>query len=481
MCRFRGRSVFDWLLLLPLAVPAYILAYTYTDFLEYAGPVQGLLRDLFGWTSARDYWFPEIRSIEGAIAMFSLVLYPYVYMLARAAFLEQSVCALEVSRVLGRGPWGAFFGVALPLARPAIIAGLSLALMETLADFGTVQYFGVQTFVTGIYRVWYGMGERVAASQLAACLLGVIILLIALERLSRRSARFHHTTGRYRRLPKYRLYGPRAVLAFAACLAPVLLGFGVPALILLNLTFAAPDQLDHELWLNARHSLILAGLTAVLAITVALILAYGQRLSPDVLRRLAVRLGALGYAVPGAVIAIGVLLVFGWFDNRVDDWMQATFGLSTGLLISGTIAGLIFAYLVRFLAVSFNTIEASLAKITPTMDDAARSLGVGPRRTLFRVHMPMMTGSLFTAGILVFVDVMKELPATLILRPFNFDTLAIQTYQAASDERLYDASGAALAIVVAGIVPVIIVSIAIRRSRPGSKGHAAFWRFVTRP
>jgi iron(III) transport system permease protein len=465
LCRFKSSRFFEWALLLPLAAPAYVLAYTYTEFLDYSGPVQTALRNLFGWGYG-DYWFPNVRSLWGAIAMLSLVLYPYVYLLARVAFLEQSVCTLEASRTLGCGPWRSFFTVALPLARPAIVAGLALALMETLNDFGTVQFFGVDTFTTGIYRTWFGMGNRVAAAQLAAFLLLFILWLILLERWSRRRARYYQHTGTRRQLPSYQLRGIRAVGAWMACFIPIALGFLVPAAVLLDMTLKNLSvSLDDRFWSNARNSFILAVITAALAIVIAVVMAYGLRLRSNMGMQLAARVASMGYAVPGSVIAVGILIPIGRLDNAIDAWMRATFGISTGLLLSGTITALVFAYLVRFLAISFSTVEASLGKIKPSLDEAARSLGLSPTSTLVQVHTPMMWGSLLTAGMLVFVDVMKELPATLIIRPFNFDTLAIRVYNLASDERLAEASGSALALVAVGIVPVILLSSRIAKSR----------------
>ena len=467
MCRFPGRQVFEWALILPLAVPAYVMAYTYTDLLQFTGPVQTLLRDATGW-GARDYWFPEIRSLGGAIVMLTMVLYPYVYLLTRGAFLEQSACALEVSRTLGCGPWGSFFRVALPLARPAIVGGTSLALMETVADFGTVSFFGVQTFTTGIVRTWFSLGDRVAAAQLSAALLCVVLAVLLAERWSRGPARYYHTSGRYRHLPRHPLSGWHAGLAFAFCLFPVVLGFLLPGAILLDMSIETGDaQFGPRFLRLAFNSFTLAAVTAVLAVMVAVIMAYGVRLDPGRMTVAANRVAAMGYAVPGTVIAVGVLIPFAIFDNALDDWMRARFGLSTGLLLTGTIAALVFAYLVRFLAISLNTVEASLGKIKPSMDDAARSLGAGAGGALLRVHAPIMWGSLLTAGLLVFVDVMKELPATLIMRPFNFDTLAVQAYNLASDERLTEASTASLAIVAVGVLPLILLSRTIARTRPG--------------
>jgi len=469
MCRFPGRIIFEWALLLPMAMPAYVIAYTYTGLLEYSGPVQELLRSFMEWGRG-DYWFPEIRSLPGAIAMLTLVLYPYVYLLSRAAFLEQSVCVLEVSRTLGRTPFQAFIFVALPLARPAVATGVALALMETLNDFGTVQYFAVDTFTTGIFRTWYGLGEPAAAAQLAAVLMVFILVLILMERLSRGDGRFHHTSQRYRSLPGYALVGMPRILAVMACTVLVLLGFLVPGGALLSWSIETSGKMvDSEFVSHAANSFVLAVVASFLAVAIAVLIAYGMRLRASPIRTAAARLASMGYAVPGAVIAVGVLIPFAWLDGVVNDWARATLDMEFGLIFSGTICAVTCAYVVRFLAVSLNTVEASFAKITPHMDDAARTLGKRPGQILARIHLPLMGGSLFTAGLLVFVDVMKELPATLILRPFNFDTLAIRTYQLASDERLTDASSSALAIVAVGVIPVVLLSFAIAGSRPGSR------------
>jgi iron(III) transport system permease protein len=465
MRRFPGQQLFEWALLLPLAMPAYIIAYTYTGMLDFSGPIQSYLRTWFGWRYG-DYWFPEVRSRGGAIVMLSLVLYPYVYLLARAAFLEQSICVLEVSRTLGCSARQSFYRVALPLARPAIVAGLSLALMETLADYGTVQYFGVSTFTTGIFRTWLGLGEEGAAAQLSALLLIFVFLLFMVENRSR--AHYHHTSQRYRPLPGYPLTGWQAGAAFGLCFIPVLLGFLLPVAQLLHWSIAtAGKMVDAGFTTLVFHSLSLALSAAVLALGLALLLAYGKRQLPSTGMNFAVRTAGLGYAIPGAVIAVGVMIPFGLVDNAVDAWLRRHFGVSSGLLLSGTLVALMFGYLVRFLAVSLNTVEAGLGKVRRNMDDAARSLGLGALTTLRRVHLPIMRGSLLTAVLLVFVDVLKELPATLILRPFNFNTLAVRTYELANQERLADASVSALSIVLIGLLPVILLTRSIARSRPG--------------
>lgn len=469
MCRFPGSRALELLLLLPLAMPAYIIGYAYTDLLQFAGPVQSALRETFGWRRG-DYWFPEIQSLGGAASMLVLVLYPYVYLLARAAFLEQSVCVLEASRVLGRNAWGAFARVALPLARPAIAAGVALALMETLADFGTVQYFGVDTFTTAIYRTWFGMDNRVAAAQLATALLGVVLVLLWLERHSRGTARYHHTSRRYRPLSPLRLTGWRACLAFATCALPATLGFVVPFLVLLNLALDQGDPFWGPRFLAyAGNSLTVSTLAALATVGTALALAYAQRRDPGKLAAASVRVAAMGYAIPGSVIAVGVLLPLALFDNALDATLRAWFGVSSGLLLSGTVLALVYAYSVRFLAVALGAVEAGMGKITRSMDEAAASLGAGPARTLARVHAPLMGGSILTAAMIVFVDTLKELPATLIVRPFGFDTLAVRVYQLASDERLAQASTAAVAIVAVGLVPVALLCWTIARARPGMR------------
>lgn len=462
---FPGRRFFEWGLVLPLAVPAYVLAYVYTDFLQFVGPLQTWLRDTFGWSKA-DYWFPDVRSLGGAVTMFVFVLYPYVYMLARTAFIERASGMLEAARTLGQGAWRSFFRVSLPLARPAVAAGAALALMETLADYGTVSYFGVQTFTTGIYRAWFSLGDRIAAAQLAAALLGFVVLLLALERFSRGRARFHNTTGRNRPMAGRRLRGWHAAAATLVCALPLCVGFLLPAGLLLRLALLEGDAQFGERFIGlARNSFVLAGLTACIAVGLALLLAYGARLSRGMSARALNRLVGLGYAVPGSVIAVGVLIPVTRLDNWLAGQWQLWFGSSPGLLLTGGIAALVYAYLVRFLAVALQSVGSSLSKITPSMDDAARSLGLGQGETLRRVHLPMLRGSLFTAALLVFVDVMKELPATLVMRPFNFDTLATQAYTLASDERLAEASTAALAIVAVGLLPLMALSRQIARSR----------------
>jgi iron(III) transport system permease protein len=465
MCRFPGRRIFEWALLVPLAVPGYVIAYTYTDLLEYAGPVQKALRLAFGWTSAQDYGFPEIRSIGGAVAMLTLVLYPYVYLLSRAAFLSQPVGALEVGRTLGHGPWRSFWHIAVPLARPAIAVGVALALMETLNDFGVMDYFAVQTFTVGIYNTWLGMNSLPGAAQLSTVLLIFVLVLIGLEQAGRRGQRYHEPAPRPHALPGYRLTGARAAGAALACGLPVLFGFAIPAWVLGGYALRYYEvALERNFLTLVGNSVLLSLMAAGLALAIALFLSYGARLRGGAAIKVATRFASIGYAVPGAVLAVGVVMSLAWFDRAVDTLSTTVFGVSTGLLVSGTVVALLFAYVTRFLALAHGAIEAGMGRITPSMDDAARILGASAAATLRRVHIPMIRGSALTAMLLVFVDTMKELPMTLLLRPFNFDTLATFTYQYAGDEQLEEAALSALTIVAAGIGPVILLSLAIRRS-----------------
>ena len=467
MCRFPGRRVFEWLLLLPLAFPAYVIAYAYTDLLEYSGAVQIFLRMMFEWQTPQDYWFPEVRSLGGAITLMGVVLYPYVYLLARAAFLEQSVNVLEGARVLGHGPWRTFFRVSLPAARPAIAIGVALALMETLNDFGTVDFFAVQTMTTALFDVWQGMGSLAGGAQIAATMLAFVVLLISIERFSRRQQKvYQNVSSRFRELPSYRLKGLSSLLAFTACLLPILIGFVIPLTVLIRLAVIY----FHESWTAefrsyALNSLSLSAAAAGITLFVALLIAYSQRLAGGRVIGIATRIASLGYAVPGAVLGVGVLIPFAYFDNSLDALMREMFGISTGLLLSGTLVAVIFAYVVRFLAVALGQVESSLAKVSPSLDMAARTLGYRAGETLLRYHVPLIRGGMLTAVMIVFVDCMKELPATLILRPFNFETLATHVYWFASDEMLGEAALGSLTIVLVGLLPVVLLSTMTARVR----------------
>jgi len=465
---FPGRRIFEWALLMPLAMPAYIVAYAYTDFLQFSGPVQGWLRASFDWQRG-DYWFPEIRSIPGAAFVFTVTLYPYVYLLARTAFLARTASMADAARSLGLSPLRAWLHVNLPMARPAVAAGAALALMETVADYGAASYFGLQTFTTAIYRAWFSLGDRIAASQLASVLLGVVLVLTAFELRARGRARFVSAPNSARPAGRLRLRGGRGLVATLACCLPLAGGFFLPTAILIGLAAPAVREVDAGRYLQwLLHSVLLGGAAALIAVAVAVALAYAVRLAtrgvPAQAVALAARLMNLGYAVPGIVIAVGILLPLAALDNAIDAWMKAGFGVGTGLLFTGSAAALLYAYLVRYFAVAFQPIEAGLARITPAMDASARSLGASPREVFARVHAPLLAPSLFAAALLVFVDVMKELPATLVLRPFNFDTLAVIAYQFAADERLGEAAIPSLTIVAVGVLPVILLSRAIARS-----------------
>ncbi|WP_226576890.1 ABC transporter permease [Acuticoccus sediminis] len=461
MCRFPGREIFSWALVLPLSMPAYVSAYAYTYLLSHPGPVQTGLRNVTGW-GPHEYWFPDIRSLGGAAFVISMVLFPYVYLMARTAFLQQSASAFESARIMGRSPWRAFIGVAVPLARPAIVAGVALVVMETLADYGAVSFFGVQTFTTAIYRTWFSLGDRTAAVQLALVLVSLVLLVVALERVGRRGKRFSEAGRPFRGL---HLSGWRAGLAVLACTLPVALGFLVPALTLVGLGVS----LDVS-WLDARttgliaNTVTLATVGAIATVSVAVVIAYARRLSGGRMTQALGQLASFGYAVPGAVIAVGLLIPFGAFDRWLHHLMMATFGFGTGLLLTGTIAAVVFAYVVRFLAVSLNGVEAGMARISPSLDSASRTLGAGQGRTFLRIHAPLLSGGLLTAFLITFVDIMKELPATLILRPFNFDTLAIRANRLASDERLAEAAVPSLMIIAVGLIPVVLLSRQIART-----------------
>ena len=458
MCQFPGRRFFEWALLLPFAVPAYVIAYVYTDLLEYAGPVQKLLREWFGWQSARDYWFPPVRSMGGAIAMLSLVLYPYVYMLARAAFLEQCGSIRAASRALGCTPWQSFLRVSLPMARPAIAVGVSLVLMETLNDFGTVDFFAVRTLSVGIYDTWLSRGNLGGAAQIACSTLVFVVLLIVLERMGRARQK-HFVQPSSRRNDQYSLRGAGAVFASAFCGLLLIAGFGIPLWVLLQYALDNFAQYwTDDFFAASRNSFLLSAVAALSTALLGLLLAYGKRLYPLRAVKFLVGFAKLGYAMPGAVMAIGVLIPLAAFDNTLDAFLRAQFGFSSGLLLSGTVFAILFAYCARFLAVSAGAIESSLEKVTPSMDRASRSLGRNSWQTLWAVHLPLVRAGILSGALVVFVDCMKELPATLLLRPFGFDTLATYVYQFASDEMLERSALGALMIVLVGLLPVILLS-----------------------
>lgn len=462
MTEFPGRRVLEIALVLPFAFPAYVLAYAYTHLLDHPGIVQSTLRDVTGW-GPRDYWFPEIRSFGGAAVMLALVLYPYVYLLARASFLSQSGAQFIAARTLGHGPWRAFFEVSLPMTRAAAFGGVLLVAMETISDFGTVSFFGVQTFATGIYQSWFAMADRAAAAQLALCLLAVALFLATLERITRRSPVSTHGKRR-EQVPRFELTGGKAAAAIAACGLPVLLGALIPAVALLTMAHGSEQSVMNRRYQDfALNSLTLAMLASILTVGAAMILGTARRSFPGPFTRSAFQAGRLGYAVPGGVIAVGLMVPMANFDNRLDVFMRESFGISTGLLVTGSIALLLAAYVIRFLAAAINAYESGASAVNPNLDSAARVLGASPVLTAFRIHAPLLAPSLATAALIVFVDVMKELPATLILRPFNYDTLAVQAFRLASDERLAGAAVPSLAIAAIGLVPTILLCRRISR------------------
>ena len=443
-CDFPARRFFEFALILPLAYPAYIAAYVYTGVFDYGGVA-------YAWLSAAGLHAPlPIRSLGGAIAVLTLVLYPYVYLLARASFMQQSNRIIEAGRTLGTRPGGCFLHVALPAARPAIIAGVALVMMETLADFGTVEYFGVNTFSVGIFRTWFGLGSIAGAAQLSVLLLAFVVALLIMEKRARRRARYYDVEPRPTG-PSYHLHGVHAAGAIAVCALPLLLGFAVPTL---QLSTWAAERLP-ETELSGYATLVantfgLALASSLVILTLAIVVSYTKRLYPTAGVKLAVQTVSSGYAIPGVVIAIGVLILF----SALDRW--------GGLALGGGFIALTFAYAIRFLTLGFNSVEAALEKVSPDLDHAAHALAASTLETLAKVHLPLIRGGLLTAALLVFVEVIKELPATLVLRPFNFNTLAVRAFELASDERLADVALPALSIVAVGVLPLIVLARATR-------------------
>ena len=454
-CQFRGRATLSWLLMLPLASPAYIVAYVYTDLLEVSGPVQTTLRS---WLSLgiNDLQFPPIRNLTGAAVLLSLVLYPYIYLLCRNSFAGRSGVQFDAARVLGHGPFSAFFRVALPAARPAIVGGLALVLMETLADFGVVSYFSVPTFSTGIFRTWLGLGDPQAALKLASLMLLFVIVLVGLEEGSRRGAVDRSDIAGASQI---NLTGIRAFFAIAACVIPIALGFVIPAVTLAIYTADNVNAVTQAKFAQlAINSLLLAMIAGVGVTLIAWVLAYVKRLRPTPLTHGLIRVATLGYALPGILLAVALLKPVGGFDA----WLMDTWSGLSRPLLSGSLFLLLYAYVCRFLTVAYQSVDSGFAGISHDIDAAARTLGTTPSEMIRKIHFPLLRPSIFAACLLVFVDVMRELPATLILRPFNFDTLATQVYRLASDERLAEASGAALLIVILGVLPVVL----LQRTKP---------------
>lgn len=456
---FPGRRGLEWLLLLPLAVPAYIGAYALADFLDYSGPVQIALREAFGWTSARDYWFPSIRSRWAAVLVLSAALYPYVYLLTRAALHEQSQGAYEVARALGTGPWRLFWRVGLPLARPAIVAGSAIAMMESVADYGVVSYFGVQTLNTGIFTTWLEARNAGGAAQIACLILLVIALLAVWERVSRNKARYHQSARQQRPIIRQRLTGAAAWGACLACAVPFTLGFVLPVAVIGSYALAYPQGwvtpgLGRALW----HTLSLGSAAAFLCVMMAMVMVYGVRLSSRRLPRLLLPVTTIGYAAPGAVLAVGILIPLAALDHRIADGWLALTGSDPGLLMTGTGFAIILAYVVRFFAIAQGAVDGAFTRISPSLPMAARSLGRNAGGVLRDVMLPLMRGSVGSALLLVFVDCTKELPATLLLRPFNYETLATRVHEKASLEDLGNAAPAALLVMAVGLIAVALLA-----------------------
>ncbi len=453
---FPGRRFFTWALILPLAAPGYVVAYVYADLLEYAGPVQSLLREWTGW-SAGDYWFPAVRSLPGAALVLGFVLYPYVYLLCFNTFTRQSAALTEAARALGAGPWGAFRHVAVPVARPAIAGGVILALMETVADYGVVDFFGVPTFTSGVFRTWFALGEHDAALRLAGWLLIIVMLLVLVEHFARRGSVANPIARDVAALPR-RLPWAAGMVAAGLCAAPLLLGIVIPGALLIGHAVETGDPLLGTRFLGyVGNTVWVAGVAALITTCLAVFLCYGERQHSTRIVRTGVRLATLGYAVPGMVLGVGLLLPLTtadrWLAGLLTEWRDER----VGLLLTGSTFALLFVYVVRFLTVAFNGAHAALQKIHPHLDAAGRSLGAGAGRLLREVHLPLMLPAVLSSMLLVFIDVVKELPATLVLRPFNFETLATRTYRLASDERLPEASTAALAIVLLGLIPALML------------------------
>lgn len=460
-CEFPLRRLLSAALVLPLAIPAYLAAYAFGEFLTYTGPVQGLVRALFGFRTSRDYWFPDVRSLGGAVLVMSSVLYPYVYLACRSMFLMQGRAAADVARTLGAGPAKVFLRIQIPMARPAIMIGLTLVAMETLNDIGAVEFLGVQTLTFSIFDTWLNRGSLAGAAQIACIMLVIVVGLMMVERAARRKQRFssQKTTAAVHDVVRLKLTGWKKLAATAACLLPVLSGFVIPVLVLGNFALKRIDQFLAPRLIDAfMHSVLVSGLTALAAVFLGFVLAYAARTGRSPITDVAGRLASFGYGVPGTVLAIGVLFPLAAIDNAIDARLRDIFGFSTGLLLSGTSIAIVYACTVRFLTMAEGTLDAGFHKLSPHLDMAARALGRTSAQTLRSVLLPMMRPAVLTAALLVFIETMKELSATIMLRPFNFNTLATLVYEDASRARVEDASVAAIIIVIAGMIPVILVS-----------------------
>ena len=466
---FRGRRFLDWALLLPLAVPTYVVAFAYLELLHPIGPLQTALRAVFAIASPRDFHLPDIRSMWGAILLFGLVLYPYVYLATRALFLMQAAGFVEAARTLGAGQRRVFFRIALPLARPAIAAGVALALMETLNDVGASQFLGIRTLTISVYATWMNQSDLPGAASIALFMLAIVLALVTLERWARRRQRFAAATHRANAPARRSLQGAGALLALTAGSLPIFLGFLVPAGYLVQAAISRIGfaGISGDIVREAINTLTVAGIATFIALALGLVVAYAARLDRGSVGSALARTASLGYALPGTVLAIGVLIPLAAFDNLVDHVTRQVFGISTGLLIAGSGAALIYAYVARFLAISVSGIEAGMDKVPHSLDQSARTLGRTAGGTLVGVHLPLIRPALGAAAILVFVDCMKELPATLLLRPLNFETLATHLYGEAARGTHENGAIAALAIVLAGLLPIIVLA---RLSRPALNG-----------
>ena len=460
---FPMRRVLEWALLFPLAIPAYIGAYAFVDFWEYAGPAQTLLRDWFGWTTSRDYYFPAVRSRSAAIFVISLSLYPYVYLLARAAFREQSSRTIEVARALGAGPVRAFWGVALPLARPAIAIGTALVMMEALNDFGAVEFFAVQTLTTGIFTVWLEGSNVGGAAQIAVVIFVVVMILVMLERYSRRKMRVHQRHNQSTPPVRDTLPLGRGILVSVLCSLPVLFGFIMPLTIMFEHALNVTGLWTEPVFLRAVWTSIWVGLVAAfVTVGAAIVLVFAIRSSRSDVPKFLAPVATIGYAAPGAVLAVGILIPLAFFDRHLADLVEVLTGADIGLLLTGTATAVIFALSVRFFALAFGSVDSAMGRFSPNIGDVAQSLGLRPVQVLSRVHVPMIWTSLLIAVLMVFVDSIKELPATLLLRPFGFETLATQIYNAASLEDIQGASGASLVVILVGMIAVGVIARASR-------------------
>lgn len=461
--RFPGVRWIQWALLLPLAIPAYVGAYALVDFLEYAGPVQTGLRDFFGWQTSRDYWFPEIRSMGAAIIVLSAALFPYVYILARAAYREQSGASEEVARSLGAGPFARFWRVGLPMARPAIAAGTAIVMMETVNDFGTVDYFAVQTLTTGIFSVWLESNNAGGAAQISSVVLMLVILLVTMEKISRRKVQFFSLSNRNRPAEPVQLTGIWGWMAFVTCLLPFLIGFVMPFLVIADNAASSLEQWrDPALYEALWNTLRVCGIAALLTVVAGVLMVYGVRLSGRSLPRLLLPVTTIGYAAPGAVLGVGILIPLAALDHKLADLIETMTGSPTGLILTGSSFALILAYCVRFFAIAQGAADGAMGRVPPSLPMAARSLGRTKGQVLGEVYLPLVRASIGSALLLVFVDCVKELPATMLLRPFNFDTLATRVHEQASLENLPDASPGAIMIVLVGLVAVGLLARANR-------------------